>query len=597
MGGAMGEAFVNTLAGSGMPPVDVLAREAIQNSVDAWRESLRPKPRVVFRQESLTGAEKAAFVAALGLSPAFTDRTPLLNLDGGNCLNALSDPNASIQLLFIDDYGTHGLYGDPHSPDSHLYRLLLSLGDGAKARASGHSGGSYGYGKAVYSSNSHIRTIVAYSALARRLRHADDPDTRLMGCSYFTNHQIRGVHYTGLAWFGTPDPRDDQIVSPLEDAAADGLARELGFSVRSADQPGTSILIVDTGIDRDELKQAVELWWWPRLLNPKGLDVEIKSAESSMTPRPKSREDLKPFLRCMDLLEGKTKPIANVDYSNYMNKFEKKYELGDLAFTALSDDQQLAVPEDRQNRVALIRNPLMVVSYEALGRVDTPSVGVFVAADDVDDILRMAEPAAHDRWDARSNRLAQWPDPLEAREVVESIVRRLKQHFKKFANQAVPPPSLGQPTLKHLGRTLAKWLSPSGHNGLRPTNTTEPISIVFPQRPWIVVTDDAVMTKGKVRIALKDGSPGSSLACEFSLHCLPIEEGRSVTEDQIEVTIRDVRAGLPSEPASGAMDLTLNKGEPLTFEFVTSPYNPDWSVEVRPVVERKEAADGVGGTD
>lgn len=35
MGGAAGEAFTNPLASSGMPPAAVLAREAIQNSVDA----------------------------------------------------------------------------------------------------------------------------------------------------------------------------------------------------------------------------------------------------------------------------------------------------------------------------------------------------------------------------------------------------------------------------------------------------------------------------------------------------------------------------------------------------------------------------------
>ena len=37
MGGATGEAFVNTLQGTGMTPSSVLAREAIQNSADAWR--------------------------------------------------------------------------------------------------------------------------------------------------------------------------------------------------------------------------------------------------------------------------------------------------------------------------------------------------------------------------------------------------------------------------------------------------------------------------------------------------------------------------------------------------------------------------------
>ena len=42
MGGAPGEAYANTLKSTGMPPEHVLAREAIQNSVDAGIEGELP---------------------------------------------------------------------------------------------------------------------------------------------------------------------------------------------------------------------------------------------------------------------------------------------------------------------------------------------------------------------------------------------------------------------------------------------------------------------------------------------------------------------------------------------------------------------------
>lgn len=47
MGGATGGAFTNPLLGTGMEPAAVLAREAIQNSVDAREEG--KKVRVDFR--------------------------------------------------------------------------------------------------------------------------------------------------------------------------------------------------------------------------------------------------------------------------------------------------------------------------------------------------------------------------------------------------------------------------------------------------------------------------------------------------------------------------------------------------------------------
>ncbi len=60
MGGAAGEAYANTLKSPGMQPEHVLAREAIQNSVDAGLEG--EKVRVVFRHKLLTGSAKAEFV-------------------------------------------------------------------------------------------------------------------------------------------------------------------------------------------------------------------------------------------------------------------------------------------------------------------------------------------------------------------------------------------------------------------------------------------------------------------------------------------------------------------------------------------------------
>src|SRR5690606_8913878 len=157
-----------------------------------------------------------------------------------------------------------GLSGDPHDKNSNFYRLLLSLGDRTKARTARGTGGSYGFGKSVYSSSSAIQTIFAYT---RFKDEGGRETTRIFGCGYYASHERRGKNYSGRAWFGTKTRRDEQgggVVDPLTGKSADALAGELGFDLRGPGRLGTSILIVDADIDMESIKQGIEDWWWPR---------------------------------------------------------------------------------------------------------------------------------------------------------------------------------------------------------------------------------------------------------------------------------------------------------------------------------------------
>jgi hypothetical protein len=114
MGGAAGEAYTNTLAASGMPPASVLAREAIQNSVDAGR-SREEKVSVDFVTKVVSGEAKTEFVRAAGLK-SLASRASDLGFKEPNCIKELSKASAPLHLLFINDYNTTGLAGDPSSP-------------------------------------------------------------------------------------------------------------------------------------------------------------------------------------------------------------------------------------------------------------------------------------------------------------------------------------------------------------------------------------------------------------------------------------------------------------------------------------------------
>ncbi len=283
-----------------MAPAAVLAREAIQNSADAQLNG--QKVKVAFRKVELRGHEKKAFVEALALAQELPARKELLGFQLNHCVDHLDDLDRPLSLLYVDDFNTCGLSGDPHSSSSHFFRLLLSLGDGSKSRGKAGSGGSYGYGKSVYSSNSRIHTLVAYSVFKPEGNNSEN-FARLMGCGYFSAHQFNGDEFTGRAWFGVPSANSNAVIDPFNDADAQRLAKNLGFQVREPGTTGTSMLIVDCDVDINELRASVEEWWWPRILDEQsGLDVVLyENGKLVPPPRPRSRKDIFPFKRCFDL--------------------------------------------------------------------------------------------------------------------------------------------------------------------------------------------------------------------------------------------------------------------------------------------------------
>lgn len=126
-GGAPGDAFKSIFNGSGKSHAETLAREAIQNSVDAATKS-GSSVRVDFRFARVDGEARESIEEAAGLSE-MRAREPGLGLLRGNALVELERP---LELLFVDDYETTGLRGDPTSPSSNLRKLLMDLGGAGK---------------------------------------------------------------------------------------------------------------------------------------------------------------------------------------------------------------------------------------------------------------------------------------------------------------------------------------------------------------------------------------------------------------------------------------------------------------------------------
>lgn len=584
MGGATGEAFVNTLHATGMSPDAVLAREAIQNSCDAAINPGKEKIRVVFRRVQLTGTQKTNFIKQAGIARDIAPRIEHLELQSGHCLASLNDPSVPLSLLFVEDYSTHGLYGAPHDDSSHFFRLLLSLGDGSKSRGGKESGGSYGFGKSVYSANSRIHTIFAYSVFATKYVE-DGVHSRLMGCSYFNSHKHDGTSYSGRAWLGIQEGED---VDPFENDAAHKLANELGFSPRTVDQSGTSILIVDCSVETEELKKSIEEWWWPRLVED-GLDVEIYEQNKRMPPpRPRQRSDLRPFIECYDLstkranvAQPKSQKVA--DLNRIHNTPLGSYGYMVLPPEALNDDAL----QDKLNCVALIRSPRMVVSYLEVGATATPVVGTFVASADVDGHLRLSEPASHDRWDPKSARLDAAKD--HAREFVKAIVDRLKVSLKAFARDALPPIPKAEIRPRFLEKLLGNLFRPPskdfGNHGGSPS---DPISIRFTTQPHTRVDGDKLRTACVFKVGLDPDFEEPTADVLLDVRCLVAEDEGVDTHDDIPVTLTcaDVDYEVVSEHPA-VLRIKLDKEIQAQIEAVSTPYDPNWTTQLKVQVSRK----------
>jgi len=591
MGGATGEAFTNTLQGSGMPTESVLAREVIQNSCDAWYSASDAKVKVVFRIKSLFGDEKRIFLDSLGISNDFHPRKKSLGLYSHNCLSYIDDDHHPLRLLYVEDYQTVGLKGDPHNSDSNFHRLLLALGDGSKAHEKTGTGGSYGFGKSVYSSNSKIHTIVAHSAFESDSAPGTFT-TRLMGCAYFPSHEFNGKRFSGRAWLGREKNHQDgfKIVDPFEGEEAHLIADSLGFSPRKKEGSfGTTILLIDCSIEVDKLRSGIEDWWWPRLIED-NLDVEIWEDGTRLPPpRPRSRKDIQPFIEAFDLAVNKSQPLGKHQKTDKFNKVDG-HALGAYGFQLLSTNGDADdVPEDRKNTIALIREPRMVVSYMQLGRDIPAAVGTFVADPDVDSFLRYSEPATHDKWDPDSSRLGHVENEELARNCVRSILERLKLRLRKFQTEAIPAKQKVEKRLNFLEKELGNLFRPPTRGPKPPTDIdVDPIEIKFFKSPSATQQGNSLITTAGFSVRLRDDADEQEVKLKLKVNIPVLEDDGNVEGDELPLKLEAENVEVVPEPNSnGIVRFLLAKGVTAKFDVSSSEYDPTWSTKVTVEVSKE----------
>lgn len=576
-------------AGAPSEHATLMAREVIQNSSDAASELAAelgddaPEFTIDFDFESIRGDDKVQFVRALdleaiaarGTNPAEPGWRARLGLDHDDALDHLHD-GSPLRLLRIVERGTAGMYGPFTGASSKMYLALISLGFTAKGEG---SGGSYGYGKAGLIRGSAIRTVVAYSAFRER---ADDRGVtrRLLGVTYWGQHQLDGLSYTGFARFG--ESLGPTSVRPFENDEADAVAEQLGLEVRSAEDPselGTTFLLVEPTVSANDLNAAVARNWWPALEDGR-MTVMVSDGGTRRVPRPMKDPLLRSFVDAYHLAmtdQDNSKPNQVRQTFRRTTVGERQLKLGGLGLIAEPGGWSYEPdPEDgigdtaQRSLVALVRGPRMVVEYYDAGRSRPFVRGVFVADDEVDDLLRQTEPKAHDSWQTRSDELGSDPD---AAAVAEAVLRRVREHVRKFRDQlkpaARPAEDVRLPELERLFGRIFTGDDP--RRGPPPSERPFTISVDQQIEP---VANGEIRLRGSVSFGLADHFEGDHAEVELVVSYRFMEDGGNGEEAELVVHAPNGFTLVGQQPYRYVGQISTAK---ITIPFTSVPYPSDWT--------------------
>ncbi|WP_405755889.1 helix-turn-helix transcriptional regulator [Streptomyces sp. NBC_01411] len=237
-----GRDFGNAAAFAFEADVEVLAREATQNSLDERLPGPRPV-RVRYTLHELTGETLARFREAICWDDLLPHYEAAANVDqkvGRVIASGLREMHERdrLVLLRVDDYNASGLTGDDYETGRFAAVVRRQL-DSQKSMTG--AGGSYGLGKATLWATSRLGLVIMNSTLSEP--HEGRTERRLIGRLDLPWREVDGRAWAGPAWLGRPDP-DSANANVARSWWADPESVERLHLTRESPEPGTSFLIV-----------------------------------------------------------------------------------------------------------------------------------------------------------------------------------------------------------------------------------------------------------------------------------------------------------------------------------------------------------------
>lgn len=442
-----GSSLLKLIQNNDLPILDLLVREAVQNSLDAGIPVQGKE--YVHVNLGIKTFETAPFVKYLeGVTEA-------LNFKFG------ATPQKAI---YIEDMHTTGLTGSldfKNNPTGNIFKLIYGI---SMAQDTPGAGGSWGLGKTVYFQVG-IGLVVYYSRIITDNGYEQRLAVTLVENEKGTNTFIPKVPNqisSGIAWWGQRVDESSHDTIPItDDITIRKILASLGMQPFEGEQVGTKIIIPFIDEERllikheknpDETKPweasvvnymlvAMQRWYAPRLGNKKYtygkyLDGHIDGVRIE-------KDDFLPLFLEMQLMynaavsgESKRYSINNISIRNYFehNKVNnagrvvyKKFSKQELDMLPPSNMQspfacanvKNGLSEQNSPLLMYTRKPGMIVSYETngewckgLGGTDEGEylIGIFVpnsdtkllnsdeGVKDLEAYLRKSEMADHTSW-------------------------------------------------------------------------------------------------------------------------------------------------------------------------------------------------------
>ena len=281
-----GSGSLKALQNDNLPEIDLLVREAIQNSSDASLKEPGDSFAVNFNYKTFSPSR---------LNCLFRDIDSILNE---------RYPMPEADYLEIRDSKTCGLTGAvrraevAENPDDHgnYFKLVFDTGKEQTISADGMAGGSWGYGKSVYFRVG-IGLVIFYSRIKTEQGYESRLIASLIECENSENAILTKVRSdsVGRAWWGKTDEADSSEILPITNP--DEILEILNvFGIRPfvSTETGTSIIIPyinkellmrgifpeNCGISEDIIamcsfkndiveytKLAIQKWYAPKIFN------------------------------------------------------------------------------------------------------------------------------------------------------------------------------------------------------------------------------------------------------------------------------------------------------------------------------------------
>ena len=244
-------------------PAQALIRESVQNSLDAALNGSRVRVRFFLATDQLAASAES-------VGHYFHGAWPHLSAER-NGLQAPPIPSDCCPFLFVEDFGTSGLTGDPEQSDPLPGQdnpfLLFFRAEGLSAK-SDKDRGRWGVGKFVFP-----RSSLASTHFGLTVRH-DDHRELLLGAATLKSHVVDSVTFCPDGLYGIPG--DEDFISPIEDQHAIETFKST-FRLERDSEPGLSVVVpyLDPEITFDDLLAgAVKDYFLPILADDLELTIE-----------------------------------------------------------------------------------------------------------------------------------------------------------------------------------------------------------------------------------------------------------------------------------------------------------------------------------